>query len=317
MVDEMTQLPRSVFEPRPPLPIWGHDDEDDDDDEDDTISSLHTTTQEAARDRLGMSPLDEPRPTSTPVSRPPSCVAPIPSTPSRSTSSPPVATDTPHARPDGVDRTHPQAPELITFWPELQAHLAHPSELPTPELRCMVCLDPLLVRGLGQQHIEEAGAAAWERCCVLPCGHLIGMGCLEAHIGSFDHHHHGGAGASAGWSPPAVRPSCPMCRLELVFRDCGDVAWGVVLPATADDAFGGLDDVPVLVRSAAEMERDCGRCRVRKTRALLDGLLGHMFNGDETMPGFMALREEQRLRGLVEEMSARICEGPSWARFDR
>lgn len=304
IVDEMTQLPRSVFDPQPELPIW--DDEDEDENEGNAASGRNTVIQEAARDRLDMSPLDEH--ISTLHSNTPSCVIPVQSTSSRTTHNLVAATNTSQAPLNGSG-AHPQSSELITFWPELQIHLEHPS-LPTPELRCMICLDTLLVRGLGQH--MEAGAS-WEKCCVLPCGHLIGMGCLEGHIGSYQR------GSSGAWtragSDSPMCPRCPMCRLDLVFRDCGDVVWGVVLPATADDEFGF--DVPPVVKSSADIEKDCGRCRMKKTQSLLDGLLGHMFNGDETMPGFMALREEQRLRILVEEINARICQGPSWARFDR
>lgn len=304
MVGEMAQLPRSVFEPQPELPIW--DDEDEDDNEGNTVSGQNTGMQEAARDRLDMSPLDEH--TSTLNSSTPSCVVSITSTPSRIIRSPVAAANTPHAPLNG-NGAQSQPSELITFWPELQRHLEHPS-LPIPELHCMICLDTLLVRGLGQ-HIEAG--ASWEKCCVLPCGHLIGMGCLEGHIGSYQR------GSSGAWtragSERPMCPSCPMCRLDLVFRDCGDVVWGVVLPATADDEFGF--DMPPVVKSSADIEKDCGRCRMKKTQSLLDGLLSHMFNGDETMPGFLALREEQRFRVLVEEMNARICRGPSWARFER
>lgn len=199
----------------------------------------------------------------------------------------------------------------ITFWPELKRHLEDPSSSRPPDVRCTACMEPLRIRGI-KQNIIDADTAS-EPCCVLPCGHLIGKSCLELHIGSYRRLSHD-SWARDGCDVPSC-PSCPLCRMDLLFRDCKDVHWGRLLPADENDDFDF--DVPALLKSAEDMPKQCHRCHTIKKRSLVNDLLGHLLNGHETVPGYIAVQERRLLRQYVDEMDLRVSDGSSWADFDR
>lgn len=199
--------------------------------------------------------------------------------------------------------------ENITFWPELKKHIDIPNPSTPKQVCCVVCQEKLSIRGLYQT--VELGI--WEKCCVLPCGHLIGMDCLESHINCYT------SGLSGNWTREGSDvpncPSCPICRMSLVFQRCRHIIWGIVLPATWDDDFGF--NVPPICKDVEAIPQDCNRCHRTKTRHQVEELLNYMFNEDSTVPECEASQGKRFLRDFAQMTETRTSRSLSWARFDR
>lgn len=153
----------------------------------------------------------------------------------------------------GFREGRPQIPEQVTFWPVLERHLRDPS-LPRPDLRCMICPDVMLVLGL-HQFVRVDVSFDYEKCVVLPCGHLIGSRCFHEYISKHSE-------SDRDWQDEQqelwLKPlTCPICRMGLLCRRCGLSYQKACLPAFIDDE---LVDLSSILTGPAELPELCESC---------------------------------------------------------
>jgi len=99
-------------------------------------------------------------------------------------------------------------PQPITLWRQVKASILNREEGPHSLIDCGICRTGKLL--IPTRHdAAQLPNYTWEKCVVLPCGHLVGHTCWAEKSREFEAN-----GNESDWC-------CPVCQLDMHFAGCG------------------------------------------------------------------------------------------------
>ncbi|KAK0717666.1 hypothetical protein B0T26DRAFT_675943 [Lasiosphaeria miniovina] len=147
----------------------------------------------------------------------------------------------------------------VAFWPLLKRHLSREPGAALPDVPgCLLCKKPLALPNMLNVHNGGRCVRSWEEtAAVLPCGHMMGQGCLDKLYQQYPATQDGKAA------------QCPVCNTSLAFR-CRDLCPHAVAPVVVDVSHTvrhALEHVPPTLEEGGQVPMACNSCREHRTRA--------------------------------------------------
>ena len=198
-----------------------------------------------------------------------------------------------------------KAGEEEVMWHKVKAYLKDPRG-PKPIVACAVCLEELRIKGLGSSNDEDTTATTSggsttgisEFAVVLPCGHMIGLGCLKECN-------------RIRWENE-LPCRCPTCNFELRYRGCYDTIQGILAPAEEHHVLGR---VPPTVPEGGQVPMRCNRCRAVEVKRSARRIGDYIWNPYMELDGDVPTRSTEFLAFVKERLKEQMEEerSPNWA----